>query len=61
MRSLAPGYRNLQENEGQSARDDVSKANGKQAEYMLQAIGERLDAQDEKPDAIPGTVKNEGH
>lgn len=59
--SLALGYQNLRENEEQSAHNDVSKANDRQAAYMLEAIGARLDAQDDKLDEILRTVKHEGH
>lgn len=45
--SLALGYQNLRENEEQSAHNDVQKANEIQARALLDAIGARLDEQDE--------------
>lgn len=50
--SLALGYQNLYENERQSEHNDVQRANDAQAAMLLDAIGARLDAQDEKLDAI---------
>lgn len=40
------GWRNLVENEAQSAHNDVNAANEREARYILDAIGKRLDAQD---------------
>lgn len=59
--SLALGYQNLRENEEQSAHNDVQKANDQQAAFLLESIGARLDAQDEKLDEILRTVKHEGN
>ena len=39
------GYRNLIENEQQSAQNDVHKANQEQAETLLQELNKRFDEQ----------------
>ena len=44
--SFLIGYSNLIENRQQSADNDVSKANEKQANYMLKILLERFDEQD---------------
>lgn len=45
--SFLLGYTNLMENRAQSAQNDVGAANDKQASYLLEEIGKRLDRQDE--------------
>lgn len=59
--SLALGYENLRENREQSEHNDVQRANDAQASMLLDAIGARLDAQDEKLDAILKAVNHESH
>lgn len=44
--SFLLGYENLIENRQQSAQNDVSSANDRQASYLMEEIGKRLDAQD---------------
>lgn len=44
--SFILGYENLIENRQQSQQNDVSAANEKQASYLLNEIGKRLDKQD---------------
>lgn len=44
--SLWVGLENMQENRVQSAQNDVGAANDKQASYLLEEIGKRLDNQD---------------
>lgn len=41
------GYENLIENRQQSAANDVSAANDKQAQYLLQELGRKFDEQNE--------------
>ena len=50
--SFLLGYENLIENRQQSAQNDVSAANDKQASYLLSEIGKRLDAQDRTLDML---------
>jgi hypothetical protein len=44
--SFVVGLQNMQENREQSAHNDVSAANDKQAAFLLEEIGKRLDRQD---------------
>lgn len=44
--SFMIGLENLYENRSQSAQNDVNAANDREAHYILDAIGKRLDAQD---------------
>lgn len=44
--ALLIGIINLQENRTQSAQNDVNAANEREARYLLDEIGKRLDAQD---------------
>ena len=44
--SFLLGYENLIENRQQSTQNDVSAANDKQASYLIEEIGKRLDNQD---------------
>lgn len=50
--SLIVGLQNMAENRDQSAHNDVSAANDKQASYLLSEIGKRLDRQDRTLEAI---------
>ena len=43
--SFLLGYENLMENREQSRQNDVSAANGKQAEYLLEELGRKFDEQ----------------
>lgn len=50
--SFLLGLENLYENREQSAQNDVSAANDKQASFLLSEIGKRLDKQDKALDRI---------
>ena len=50
--SFLLGLENLYENRQQSAQNDVGAANDKQASYLLEEIGKRLDSQDRTLEAI---------
>ena len=50
--SLIVGLQNMAENRQQSEQNDVSAANDKQASYLLEEIGKRLDKQDRTLEAI---------
>ena len=50
--SFLLGWENLMENRQQSAQNDVGAANDKQASYLLEEIGKRLDKQDRTLEAI---------
>lgn len=50
--SIILGYQNLIENRAQSAHNDVSKANDKQAEYMLKKLTDMFQEQNRKIDRI---------
>lgn len=43
--SLLLGYQNLQENRQQSAHNDVSAANDKQAKFLLEELGRKFEEQ----------------
>lgn len=43
--SFLMGYENLMENREQSRQNDVSAANDKQAEYLLEELGRKFDEQ----------------
>ena len=43
--SFLLGYENLMENREQSRQNDVSAANDKQAEYLLEELGRKFDGQ----------------
>lgn len=45
--SILLGVQNLQENRQQSAHNDVSAANDKQAQYLLAALSKKFDEQNE--------------
>lgn len=55
--SFLLGYTNLMENRAQSAQNDVGAANDKQASYLLEEIGKRLDKQDETLERILDKLK----
>lgn len=55
--SFLLGYENLMENREQSAQNDVGAANDKQASYLLEKIGERLDKQDETLERLTGMIE----
>lgn len=59
--SILLGYQNLEENREQSAHNDVSAANDKQAAYMLAEISRKFDEQNEMLREILEAVKNEGN
>ena len=50
--SFLLGLENLYENRQQSAANDVGAANDKQASYLLEEIGKRLDSQDRTLETI---------
>lgn len=50
---------NLEENRQQSAQNDVNAANEREARYILEEIGKRLDAQDAVIKEILEVVKGE--
>ena len=50
--SFLLGWENLMENRQQSAQNDVGAANDRQASYLLEEIGKRLDSQDRTLEAI---------
>lgn len=50
--SFLLGWENLMENRQQSAQNDVGAANDKQASFLLEEIGKRLDSQDRTLEAI---------
>ena len=43
--SLLLGYENLEENRQQSAHNDVSAANDRQAAYLMQELSQKFDEQ----------------
>lgn len=55
--SFLLGYENLIENRSQSEQNDVGAANDKQASYLLEKIGERLDKQDETLERLTGMIE----
>lgn len=55
--SFLLGYENLMENREQSAQNDVGAANDKQASYLLEKIGERLDKQDETLERLTSMIE----
>lgn len=60
--SLYIGLLNLYENREQTAHNDVSKANDKQAEYMLKELKSLFEEQNRKIDAIIERLDiNENH
>lgn len=57
--SFLLGYENLLENRSQSAQNDVTAANDKQAKQILSEINKRLDHQDEILNKILEAITNE--
>lgn len=55
--SLFLGYQNLIENREQSAHNDVSAANDKQAAYLLSEFSRQIDEQNQKLDEILQLLK----
>lgn len=55
--SFCLGYENLIENRQQSAQNDVSAANDKQAQYLMEEFGRRFDEQNEMLREILKVVK----
>lgn len=51
------GYENLLENRQQSAQNDVSAANDKQAKYLMEELGRRFEEQNEMLREILKAVK----
>lgn len=51
------GYENLIENRQQSAQNDVSAANDKQAKYLMEELGRRFEEQNEMLREILKAVK----
>lgn len=57
--SFLLGYENLMENRAQSAANDVSAANDKQAQYLLQELGRKFDEQNEMLKQISEVLQRE--
>lgn len=57
--ALLIGLQNLLENRTQSAQNDVNAANEREARYLLDEIGKRLDAQDAMLHEILEYIKND--
>lgn len=57
--SFLLGYENLLENRAQSAANDVSAENDKQAQYLLQELGRKFDEQNEMLKQILEVLENE--
>lgn len=55
--SFCLGYENLMENRQQSAQNDVSAANDRQAQYLLEELGRRFEEQNEMLREILKAVK----
>lgn len=51
------GYENLMENRQQSAQNDISAANDKQAKYLMEELGRRFEEQNEMLREILKAVK----
>lgn len=58
--SFLIGYENLQENREQSAHNDVSAANDKQAKQLLTELGRRFDEQNDILSEILTILKEKG-
>lgn len=59
LMSFLIGYENLMENRSQSAANDVSAANDKQAQYLLQELGRKFDEQNTMLRTILEVLKSE--
>lgn len=57
--SFLLGYENLMENRQQTAHNDVSAANDKQAQYLLQELGRKFDEQNDMLRTILEVLQNE--
>lgn len=57
LAALLIGLMNLLENRQQSAQNDVNAANEREARYLLDELGKRLDAQDAMLKEILETLK----
>lgn len=57
--SFGIGYLNLLENRQQSAHNDVSYANDKQAQYLLEELERKFDSQNKMLDKILEVIKDE--
>lgn len=57
--SLMLGYQNLQENRQQSAHNDVSAANDKQAQFLLEELGRKFEEQNDMLREILEVLKRE--
>lgn len=55
--SLSLGYENLYENREQSRHNDVSAANDKQAQYLLEELGRKFDEQNAMLNEIIGRLE----
>lgn len=55
--SFCLGYENLMENRQQSAHNDVSTANDKQARYLMEELGRRFEEQNQMLREILKAVK----
>lgn len=57
--SFMLGYQNLQENRQQSAHNDVSAANDRQAKFLLEELGRKFEEQNSMLREILEVVKRE--
>ena len=57
--SLLLGYENLMENRQQSAHNDVSAANDKQAKFLLEELGQKFEEQNAMLREILEVLKRE--
>lgn len=57
--SFLLGYENLMENRQQTSHNDVSAANDKQAQYLLQELGRKFDEQNDMLRTILEVVQSE--
>lgn len=57
--SLMLGYQNLQENRQQSAHNDVSAANNKQAKFLIEELGREFEEQNSMLREILEVLKRE--
>lgn len=57
--SFMLGYQNLQENRQQSAHNDVSAANDKQAQFLLEELGRKFEEQNTMLREILEVVKRD--
>jgi hypothetical protein len=60
LASFVLAWQNLIENREQSAHNDVSAANDRQAAYLLDKVGERLDRIEAKLDALERSTDGSG-